>query len=115
MLRRSIERQDENEMPKSLAVRFLLCCAGLLSCAGVLACTGGCSCSSHIPESPPGDGPVGEIRNVQTGQVIQATPGTPNPYGTPTNSQPTAANANRPPLPGKPAPVKAKTTADTLP
>jgi hypothetical protein len=103
-------------MSRPFAVRFLLCCAGLL------ACTTGCSCSSHIPESPPGDGPVGEIRNVQTGQVIQQTPGgvpavpnpnASNPSSTPTYSQP--ANANHAPVPGQPAPVKPATTSDTLP
>lgn len=85
---------------KSLDVRFLLCCVALL------AGTSGCSCSSHIPESGPGEGPVSEIRNVQTGELIQAAPDSAaapgaEQFGTPTNAQPAA--------------VKAKTTADTLP
>ncbi|WP_254511014.1 hypothetical protein [Anatilimnocola floriformis] len=43
-------------------------------------------CGSKIPESPPGPGPVGEIRDTATGKVIMQAP-TVSPSGTPVRQQ----------------------------
>jgi hypothetical protein len=81
-------------MTQPRAVRFLL------GVAALLMCTAGCSCSSHIPESPPGEGPIGEIKNLQTGEVISGSapsaPTSSTPSSSPNYSQPAATNFNRP-------------------
>lgn len=99
-------------MPMKMNLQLLL--------GWLLACCSGCSCS-RIPESPPGPGPIGEIRNVQTGELIQASPA---PDSTLNSPAPDVGNqsANSPPRPitpqtssGNSAVSPEKTKVDTLP